>query len=180
MSVQLKGLKEVERALKGFEPAVAKRALRGAVMAGAKVIADDAEAQVPSGTGGTRPAGRKGRRGARAIVRRVRPLTAAGVQTVNITFAKARWYLKFLELGVGSHLITLRSKRMSGAANTAKSLGTPASGFFGAKVRHPGTPRRPMLRRALYAKQGQAMAALADELRTRVARIANELRGGAS
>ncbi len=50
-SIQVKGLRELERRLKTLEPKLRERGLRGALFSGAKLIRDNARERVPEDTG---------------------------------------------------------------------------------------------------------------------------------
>lgn len=56
VSVQVMGLKEVEKKMRSLGPDIARKALRGALAAGAKVIKQDVIARAPVDTGRVRRA----------------------------------------------------------------------------------------------------------------------------
>lgn len=73
--LEVKGLREIEAALKGFTPALQKRAIRQALGAGARVVRDAARANAPVRTGVLK-------RNIQAVVGKINP--AKGIQNAYI------------------------------------------------------------------------------------------------
>lgn len=151
--VHVKGLAQLEAALRQLPEKVQANAMRGALRQGAKVIAVQARANVhtvsgtlaesvsfgakltPSGVLGYVRAGGKGKKG-----------------------KGSAFYAQMVEFGTAAHLI----KAPPGARLNVR-------GLLYSSVEHPGARKKPFLLPALDARAGAALAAIADYLRRRLA-----------
>ena len=114
-SVQIKGLAELDRALRELPDRVARNGLRASVYAGAKVIRDEAKARAPKAAkslGANQPPPGTLKRS--VILKHIRELSSLGRQTFFVlvrhgkkyrkqgkrgTLSQDAWYWRFLEFG---------------------------------------------------------------------------------
>ena len=181
MNIQIKGLKELDNALKQLPEKVAKNGLRGAVRAGSKVIVDEAKQNAPkySGKVGKNhpPPGTLKRS---IIMKHIREASGAERQTFYVTVRSGKkyrrqgkkgnlsqdaFYWKFVEFGYyagGSKKnMTYRGARKARREGTLK----------GARY----IPPQPFMRPAFENKKMQAVQAIKDQLAKRVEMEATKL-----
>ena len=130
----IKGGQELFAMLQTLPVKLEKNILRGAMRAGAKVIATEAKNNAPVKSGellGSIKIGTKSKKGQ----------VIASVKVGN----KKVWYSHFIEFGTAAHTIT--------AKKGALSFG----GFVGKSVEHTGIRAKPFMRPALDAKSNQAI-----------------------
>lgn len=154
-SIEVRGLRELEEALRAFPAKLEKRALDGGLRAAGKVLVDEIgrrSADDPLIAHGMRirQSPRKRRtHGAHLVIGWLRR-TGAG--------ARVAWR----EFGTQPHTIT--PKR-------AEALVDPDTGrFFGGAVQHPGQRPRPFVRPALQAAGSRAIKAMRAKLAAYVRR----------
>lgn len=144
--VKINGLAELQRALDGLTAKIEQNIVRGAVRAGAKVMADEAKALVPVDQGDLRDS-------IRVSVRARRGVVTAKVTAGN----KKAFYANWVEFGTAAHKIVPKK---------AQSLifGT----IFADKVDHPGSRPKPFMRPAIDGKASQAVVAAGEYIRKRL------------
>ncbi len=145
INVEVRGLKELEKALSEFTPQMEKKALRKAIGAAAKVFRNEARNNAPRKTG-------KLRRSIRSEVKKSSMFTYEG----RVGPAKGMRYGHLVEFGTKPHEIVTKQKRM--LANIKTGI------VFGRKVRHPGMAGKPFLTPAFDGGHMRALDAFRYEL----------------
>lgn len=150
MTVRISGLAEMRRFIANLPATLEKNVLRGAMRAGAQVIADDAIDRLQS----HKESGDL----ARSVKVRVAATDRKVEASVDVDDFKAHW----LEHGTEPHFILARPER--GSVRMAnRQLKRGALLLNGAKivaeVHHPGARAFPFLLPAADAKEGEAVAA---------------------
>lgn len=163
LEIKVSGLKELERTLSQLPLDLQKKALGPSLRAGAQLILEQAQADVPRDNGELA--------GSLEIRTHVDP-GIGGVAEAAVIVRSPKGHL--IEFGTQPHEITVESKKV---------LADPVERrIFGRKVRHPGTPARPFLRPALDTRAQDALFAMRDKLRELlpglVRRAAQRLAGG--
>lgn len=148
---------EIARALAEFPLKMEVAMMRGGLRSGAVVIAEDAKSRVPVQSGALRDSIRV--RTGKKKDGRVFAYVVAGNRKKD-----GPWYAHLVEYGVKPHVIVAGGGTKSGKALAA------AGRILGEKVDHPGAPAKPFLRPAFHARAGSALDAVADYLRTRIAK----------
>lgn len=154
--------------LNTLTPKLARNVMRGAMRAGARVVADEAKVLVPVKSGLTRK-DIKVRADARGMV------ITSKVQVKGPGAFKA----PFIEYGTGAHWISVEGAGASvRTLNRAARMTTRGNGearallingqFVGQAVHHPGASPHPFMRPALDSKAGAAVAAIGDYVRARM------------
>lgn len=164
---RLKGGPELLEFLALFPARVQKNALRSAMIAGARVIRDEARATVPDESGKLRKA-----------IKTSSPRAILGDRaTVKVKLLGEHSYIgTFLEYGVAPHVIGQSSNgvsaralnrraRVTGVQPTAKE-GVLKIGedFVGGVILHPGFAPKPFMRPALDRMMTPAVAAIGARL----------------
>jgi|VirMetMinimDraft_7_1064189.scaffolds.fasta_scaffold37040_4 HK97 gp10 family phage protein len=145
-NVRVKGLSELNAALQTLPAKIEANVLRSAMRAGANVIKDEAKANVPVATG-TLKAGIK-----------VSTSNRRGTVTAKVkTTGKHAYIAKWLEYGTAAHRIVSKGK------------GLNIGGVVVRSVDHPGISPRPFLRPALDSKAQQAVVAVGNAIKKRLA-----------
>lgn len=147
-SIELKGVDELRQALRALPWRIAKNVLRGAVRAGAAVVAAEAKRRVPV------------RRG--FLMRSIKISTRAkgGMVTASVKAGgKGARHAHLVELGTKPHLI-------------------PRRGFKAAPIRHPGAKAKPYMRPAFESKVQAAIAAIIEYAERRLPAELEKLNGG--
>jgi HK97 gp10 family phage protein len=147
--VVIKGGKELHDFLQQLPVKMEKNIMRSALRAGAKVIADEAKANVPVKDGDLRDSIRVSTRAKRGQV-------TASAKAGN----KKAFYWHFVEFGTAAHTIK---------AKNGKSL------FFNGSnvrsVRHPGARAKPFMRPALDSKSTEAIRAVGAQIGKRLNKL---------
>jgi HK97 gp10 family phage protein len=145
-TVNVKGLAELQKLLDTLPAKLEANAMRAALAAGARVIRDEAKANVPVKTGTLR-AGLK-----------VSTRSRRGVVTATVKAGGKHAYLaNWIEFGTAAHFIKPK---------TAKSLFI--AGLFSNGVAHPGVQPKPFMRPALDSQAGAAVVAVGEYLKKRL------------
>lgn len=158
---QVKGLKELAAFMHQLPEKLEKNVMRGALRAGAKVLAEDVVKNVPVDQGELKKSIKVSTRSKRGVV-------AASVKT-------DLFYARFVEYGTGAHWIRVQADakpRMSlKTLNKALAKGSLRIGdhFVGASVAHPGAIAKPFLRPALDSKATDAVIAAGSYIKARLA-----------
>jgi HK97 gp10 family phage protein len=151
--VKVKGLSELQAALDSLPAKIEANIMRGALRAGANVIRAEAKALVPHQSGTLADSIRT------AVSLRRGTVTAsvrAGGRGKN---GKASaYYAHMVEGGTKAHIIKARP-------GSALNLGGTAV----MSVQHPGAKARPFMRPAFDSRQQQAVEAVREYIRTRLA-----------
>lgn len=152
--IEIKGAAELHRALAQLPAKLEAQVSRQALRAGAKVIEREAKALTPVAEGKLR-----------ASIR-----TSTGMKRGGVVYAHVKaggrkkgdaFYAHMVEYGTKPHEI--KPKRF-------KSLFI--AGIFRKVVQHPGAKARPFMRPAFANKSQEALGAIADYIRARLARVA--------
>lgn len=147
----VKGLADLQRALDQLPAKIEANIMRGAMRAATKVIAEQAAANVNS-ISGTLAA-------SITVGTRLRRGTVTGRVVAGSRAKKGKesaFYARFVELGTAAHVIKARKP------NKMLALGV-------AQVQHPGARKHPFLRPALDAKGQEALEAMREYIRRRLA-----------
>lgn len=147
VAYQLSGFAELDALLKQLPKSVARKITTQALRKAGAIVRDEARSLVPVETGELRKAikvaaGRKQRRNRTAVF-------------VGVIGKEGR-LAHLVEYGTVAHMIASKNKRVLADASTGV--------FFGRKVQHPGTPRRPFMRPALDTKAGEVFQRVAEEV----------------
>lgn len=153
--VRLLGLAELQRALETLPAKIEANIMRGAMAAGAKVLAEEAKDRVPERTGALAQSIRYGARYDRKTGRMVGRVRVGGRGKGK---RAAAFYAHMVEFGTAAHII----KAPPGARLNVR-------GLFLTSVSHPGAKRQPFLRPALDAGAAAALQAVSDYVRRRLA-----------
>lgn len=146
MPTKVKGLAEMHRTLQELPVKLERNILRSALVAGARVVANEAKAQVPKDTGELA-------RGIKVSSGTRRGRVTAKVKTTGPHGFIAPW----LEYGTGAHRIV------------AKDGGfLLVGGSFVKSVEHPGIKPRPFFRPAIDQKQMDAINTVAYRIKARM------------
>lgn len=152
----LKGGAELQAFLSSLPAKVEQNIMRGALRAGAKVIAEEAKNNVPVKSGDLRDSIRVGTRAKRGQV-------TASVKAGN----KKAYYYNFVEFGTAAHEIKPKD---------AKSLFF--AGMFGDLIAHPGNRAKPYMRPALDSKSNEAIEAVGRAIGKRLTKEGINQSGG--
>lgn len=169
ISVEVRGLRELERRLQTLPDRLQRKALTPAVLAGARVVAAEARKNAPIRTGATRR---------NVIAKRARDLRGYAARAlVGVRHGKARrsgekayarraedpWYFFMYERS-GFHS-TGRTRRIAARGRLKlQRLGVRSSGF-------KFTPPRPFIGPALKSAGGRAALAIRERLARELAKI---------
>jgi len=161
--VHVTGLKELYSFLQVLPPTMERNIMRGALLAGAKVIRDEAKNNVPVGEPSTRGAQRYGgyagalrdslRAGSRAKGGKVTAYIRAGGKKGRADTFYAIW----AEYGTAAHWINSKSGWLTINGRRVK-----------APVLHPGARAQPYLRPAADRKMGDAVVSVGRYVHTRL------------
>jgi len=144
----VKGFKELQKMLDTLPPRMEANIMRSALRSGAKVIMDEARANVPVADGDLRDSLRVSTRLRKGVV----------TATVKAGNRKA-WYWRFVEFGTAAHTV-------SGKKGGFLSFG----GIFKRSVHHPGAKAKPFMRPALDSKADAALKAVGQQIKRRLTR----------
>lgn len=146
-TVHVKGLSKLNEQLEQLPGKLQANVLRGALRTGAKVILDEAKANVGVDTGELRDG------------LKISTSIRNGTVTAKIkTRGKHGFIAGWIEFGTRAHAIR---------AKVAKALGWGS--IFASSVEHPGIQARPFMRPALDSKAGQALLAAGEYMKKRLA-----------
>lgn len=149
---RVKGLAELQRALDGLPAKIEANIMRGALRAGAKVIAAEARRNVHSVSGALADSIRVGTKSSRGtVIGRV----VAGGKSKLLKDNSAAFYGRFVEFGTAAHVIRAKNGRLL-------ALGV-------SKVNHPGAKKKPFMRPALDTMATAAVEAVREYIRNRLA-----------
>lgn len=167
---QVKGMKELAQFMHQLPDKLEKNIMRGGLRAGAKVLAAEAEKNVPVDEGDLKKSLKVSTSNKRGVV----------TASVKATDFKAKW----IEYGTGAHWISVkttakptrltRGGMKSVSTNTLNNMARSGSlrigtHFVGASVAHPGSKAHPFLRPALDSKATEAVVAMANYIKLRLA-----------
>ena len=150
--LEIRGGEELARALKSLPAKLEANVLRGALRAGARVIQEEAKAQVPVDDGRLRDSIRisgglkRGRASAQVI--------AGGNKKGQ------PWYAHLVEYGTKPHDI-----------RPAKGKSLFFAGLLRRLIRHPGARAKPFMRPAFDQKRDEAVSRIGQYVRDRLAKI---------
>lgn len=148
--VKVKGLSELQKALDTLPTKIQNNIMRGALRAGSKLIKDEAAGRVPVESGLLASSLRISTRNRNG---QVQASVSVGGATKRGSIVARHAHL--VEFGTKPHVIE------------AKAGKTLAIGVK--RVNHPGAKPQPFMRPALDLTQGQAIAAVGEYIRTRLA-----------
>lgn len=176
--VQVKGLAELQRALDELPAKIEANIMRGAMRAGAKVLAKGAKANVAA----IRDTGLL-----QDDIRYGAQLDSKAGQVYGYVRAGGHggaFYAHMVEKGTAAHFIRVKQEarptRMTRRGVKAYSIGTInkmvkrgsltiGGSFVGASVSHPGAKKKPFLRPALDMHATAAVEAMREYIRQRLA-----------
>lgn len=144
------GLDALNKALQELPVKIERNALRGALRAGQKEIADLARSRVPVASGELR----------KSI--RIKTSARGGKVTATVVAGNRKaWYAHLVEWGTRVHTIR-------GTANTGLKFLSKVGVVVRNAVEHPGARAKPFMRPALDAGQRPALEAFAAYMRRRI------------
>jgi HK97 gp10 family phage protein len=149
--VFIKGGKELSIALKGLPLKIERNIMRSALVSGARIIADEAKANVPVKLGRLKKSVRVSSRSKRGMVE---AKAKAG--------GKKAFYANFVEFGTAAHAITASAGKL--LAFTSKS----GKKIVIKSVYHTGAVSKPFMRPAFDAKSAAAINAVAKKVKSRL------------
>ena len=143
---RLRGGRELQQMLNSLPAKLEKNIMRSALRAGARVIADEAKANVPVDNGDLKRSIKVSTRGKRGKVEaRVR---AGG---------KGVFYAHMVEFGTAAHVIKGKNgKRLF------------FNGVFAESINHPRARAKPFMRPALDGRANEAIRAVGEQIRKRL------------
>jgi HK97 gp10 family phage protein len=175
----IKGGAELQKFLDQLPAKMEANVMRSALRAGAKVIADEAKANVPVKDGDLRDSIKVSTRLSRGVV----------TATVKAGSKKA-WYWRFVEFGTASHYISVQESEKPintrRGANFGKAVSMTTinrnvlrigSRFIGPTVMHPGAKARPFMRPALDGKANDALEAVGEAIKKRLTKQGIDAKG---
>lgn len=139
---------DLDAFLRTLAPNIERNIMRSALAAGARVIRDEARANVPVHLG--------------ELKKSVRVTTRSKNGTVSASVkagSKKAWYWRFVEFGTAAHEIKPSRMRSMFFA-----------GLFSDLIEHPGARARPFMRPALDTQANAALDAVGDQIRKRLTR----------
>lgn len=151
---RVKGLAELDNALRQLPDKIQMNVLRGAMRAGAKVFAQAAVAAAPRRSGRLK---RSIRYSARFDRKRGMPVgsSSAGRGGKGRPLNASAFYARLVERGTAPHMIWPRSP------NTLLAIGRPYA-------KHPGTRANPFMASSFAIKKGDAVLVAANYIRKRL------------
>lgn len=152
--VEIKGAAELKRMLGELPAKIEQNVVRGALRAAAKVIEQEAKANVPVNSGDLRASIRVSagtKRGGRVYAH-----VKAGGRKKGDPF-----YAHFVEFGTRPHEIRPRG-----------AISLFFAGLFSKLIKHPGAKAKPYMRPAFDRKSDDAIRAFTDYARGRIEKIA--------
>lgn len=157
--MDVRGLKDLNRALKQLGRKGARNALRSGIRAGGRVLVKDARRRAPY---------RTLKKAMTVKVNRQKSPYEITAQVGPTAGKKAKydaWWAHIVEYGAEPHEIVTKKKTLSD--------GTTA---FGKRVMHPGLPPRPFLRPAFEQSKQQMVKAMGDKIWDSIKKQAAKLR----
>lgn len=172
--VHVKGLAELQKALDEFPASIERNIMRGALRAGANVIAEEARRLVPVQSGQLRESIRVSVRPQRGgglvatvkaggrfkVYKSSKPIKAAAYRTARASGGydyHAPYYAFWVEYGTARHWIKPKDRKSLFLAGLMREL-----------VDHPGARPKPFMRPAFDSKAQAAIEAMADYIRKRL------------
>lgn len=150
--ITVKGLRELQSFLDSVSPKIERNIIRGALRAGAKVIMQEAKANVPIKSGTLRDSIRLS---VRARGGAVTASVKAGGKTKTGGDA---YYANMVEFGTAAHTITAKNRKVL-------SFG----GRLFQSVEHPGARPHPFMRPAFDSKSQEAVLQVGNYIKQRLA-----------
>jgi len=171
--VEIKGLEELQSALKQFPQNIQKNIMRGAVRAGASLIAKDAKANVPSNTGVLKDsigivAGKPKNKN---FIRFWVTPREGFMRTVKFTLADGtKWKIKGEADGWYAHMVEFgtHSKRIEPLSPKTKYYGKRKKKRDAIVSQGGGSPAQPFMRPAYENKGEEAIEATKEYLAKRI------------
>lgn len=154
--IHVSGLADLQKALDQLPVKIERNIMRGAMRAGSKVMAEEAKQQVPVDSGDLRNS-------IKVTTRARRGQVSATVRAGD----KKAFYAHMVEFGTAAHLIPKPSRKKS-----SERIALFFGGKVVSKVQHPGTRPQPFMRPAFDKSTQAAIAAMAEYVRTRLAKEA--------
>jgi HK97 gp10 family phage protein len=169
--INVRGLSDLQKLLNTLPAKIEANVMRGALREGAKVVLAEAKANVPVNTG-TLKDGLKISTGIK------RGVVTAKIKATGKHAHLAPW----IEFGTRSHAIKVREDdkalnrklsvkrgKLVRVSMTAVNRSLRLGGIFRDVVMHPGTPSRPFMRPALDGRAGEALKAMGEYIKKRLA-----------
>lgn len=183
IETKVNGLAELDQAMATLADKLQRNVVRGALRAGARVIADEAKRLCPVDAPTSVNKARYGtRRGELRDSIRVSTKMQRGAPVVFVKAGNERaYYAQMVEFGTAAHLISVKDPpsrltrkgwKKVGIATLNRMIkrGTLAIGgkAIGPAVHHPGANKHPFMRPALDAASAKAIEAYAAYIRKRL------------
>ena len=149
--INITGGKELAQFLQQLPVKLEKNIMRGALRAGARVIANEAKLNAPVQDGDLKASVRVSTNAKRG---RVEAKAKAG--------GKKAWYAAIVEFGASPHIIKAKKAKM------LKFTARDGRKIEIAQVFHPGFVARPYLRPALDSKAGESVVATGNYIKQRL------------
>lgn len=148
--VKIHGLRELEKKLNALPERIEKNVVRGALRAGARVIANEAKALVPVEDGTLK----------KSIRVSARVDRQAGQVRSKITAGnKEAFYAHMVEFGTAAHMI---APKQTAEPKKAIAFEVNGEGVVVSHASHPGAKEKPFMRPALDNKATAAVEAFAE------------------
>ena len=154
LDVKIKGLEQLQQALDDLPTKMEANILRAALRAGAVVIQQAAQSNVPTRTGRLRDTIRASAGIDKRVGRVTARVRAGGRKTKR---SEGAFYAHMVEFGTQPHDIKPRSRKSMVVAGLLREI-----------VHHPGAAARPFMRPAMDASHAAAAQAVADYIRARL------------
>lgn len=151
---KIRGLAELDKVLSDLPVKMEANILRGALRAGAMVIQQAAQANVPTRTGRLRDTIRASAGIDKRVGRVTARVRAGGRKTKR---SEGAFYAHMVEFGTQPHDIKPRGRKSMVVAGLLREI-----------VHHPGAAARPFMRPAMDASHAAAAQAVADYIRNRL------------
>ncbi|MFP1683341.1 HK97-gp10 family putative phage morphogenesis protein [Alloalcanivorax sp. C16-1] len=161
--LEIKGLKETNRALKQLDKKVAGRIARGGTAKMAQVLRKEMRSRAPSRTG-------EGKKNIRYKIKKLPG--GVGFRGWVGPFSEA-FYFRFIEKGAAPHFIPYQGRgRNRGKARQRKPVAFDGKVFT--RVEHPGVRPQPFIRPAYEAKKREAVQEAEKRIRLMIAKEARK------
>lgn len=161
--IKVTGLSELQKLLDDLPGNIEKNVVRGGIRAAAKVVLEEAKRLAPVG-GSNLPKGESPGDLRDSI--RISMKVKKGLVTASINAGSNKaYYAHMVEFGTAQHFIKPKNRKSLFIAGLMKEI-----------VDHPGAKAKPFMRPAIDSKAEEAINAMADYMRDRIAKEANKLK----
>lgn len=163
-TVEVEGLADLSKQLLGFADAVQRKVMRGALAAGARVVRDDAKANVPVAPA-TEYNAAKYNSVAGSLRKSIRVSSrvdrkAGVVRATVVAGSFDAYYARWVEFGTKPHVIHAKDGSV-----------LDMQGVFTRLIHHPGSNARQFMRKAIDSQLQAATQAVVDTMRERIGQL---------